>query len=196
MNFSSSKFLNNNKYKAIAFTILASLLVCGCHSKPQPSQIKPTPPLISKQTEEAPDSQAAPSSVKTPIKDSINAVIAKNSEIFPKDTKLNGMSLKKKVATLDFSPEFNKLATMGEGKESEAQQKLRGALAEFPSVHEMRVTVQSKPFQSQATDWSTPFPVRDSELNQDESNGNAMEMTPASDKKMKRGDGRVEGSPR
>jgi hypothetical protein len=53
------------------------------------------------------------------------------------------------------------LANMGDTTESHAQKQLRAALAQFPGIEKMHVTVQGKPFDSQTTDWTEPFPVRD-----------------------------------
>ena len=50
---------------------------------------------------------------------------------------------------------------MGDSVESEAQKVLREAVATIPTVEKMRVTVEGKPYESQMTDWNTPFSVRD-----------------------------------
>lgn len=196
MKYSHKYPMKQLKYITCCAAILVMSLAYGCNSKPLAVKSPISSPPIARQIDESPDSQPATSATKTPMKDSVTAVIAKNSDIFPKDTKLNGINLKNKIVTLDFSAEFNKLALTGEGKESEVQQKLRTALAKFPSVHKMCVTVDGKSFQSQATDWSTPFPVRDAELNSGESGENSMEMTSADASKLKKSGQSGEGSPR
>lgn len=81
--------------------------------------------------------------------------------VFPRGVKVLGIAVHEGEATLDFSQEFNGLTDMGESVESEAQQLLRKTLAVFPEIKTMRVTVEGRPFQSQATDWGKAFPVRD-----------------------------------
>ena len=74
---------------------------------------------------------------------------------------MESVSVRGGIAALDFSPEFNQLSNMGDSTESGAQKQLRAALAKFPEIKKMQVTVRGKPFDSQATDWTTPFPVRE-----------------------------------
>ncbi len=94
-------------------------------------------------------------------------LLAQQSEsdhpFIPKGTKLLSADFKDGVASLDFSREFSTLADSGDTVESQAQKALRRALARINGVEKMRVTVEGKPFESQATDWNTPFPVRDAE---------------------------------
>jgi hypothetical protein len=109
---------------------------------------------------------------KTPIQDAVKKMLADEAEgsktlygdaghsPFPRGTRLLSADLKDSVVTLDFSSEFSALANMGDTTESDAQKILRKTLAQFPNVQKMRVTVEGKPFDSQATDWNTPFPVR------------------------------------
>jgi hypothetical protein len=96
------------------------------------------------------------------VADAVRAAIKRHAESFPKGVSVARVTVTDGVATLDFSPEFNKLANMGDSTESHAQKHLRAAVAKFPGIEKMRVTVQGKPFDSQATDWTTPFPVRQS----------------------------------
>ena len=76
-------------------------------------------------------------------------------------------------------PEAARQAVLGPGREALGEAKgaesvylellkdrpndpgVKRTLAQFPTVKKMRVTVEGKPFDSQATDWSTPFPVRE-----------------------------------
>ena len=146
--------------------ILGVMVGWGCQQAPQ--NIPPAPAAVKapdidtvtkKPVEESPVS-------KTPLKDSVTKLLAEAEKEadspFPKGTRLNSVNLEKGVATLDFSKEFQALADMGDTNESQAQKRLQAALAAFPQVEKMRVTVDGKPFESQATDWNTPFPVRKS----------------------------------
>lgn len=106
-----------------------------------------------------------PSETETVIADAVNRVLARPSgqdgaNPFPRGTRLLTAHLELGVASLDFSSEFNALADSGETTESNAQKALRNALSSVPGIDKMRVTVEGKPFQSQATDWNTPFPVK------------------------------------
>jgi len=96
----------------------------------------------------------------TPVKEGIAQAIKQHASLFPKGVTLESVTVHASVAALDFSPEFNQLANMGDTTESHAQKQLRAALAEFPAIQKMTVTVHGKPFDSQTTDWTTPFPVR------------------------------------
>ncbi len=84
-----------------------------------------------------------------------------NNRPFPPGTALRSIIVRGHVATLDFNRAFASLANSGEATESEAQKLLRRTLARFPEIEQMRVTVEDAPFDSQATDWNTPFRVRD-----------------------------------
>lgn len=98
----------------------------------------------------------------TPIKDAVEkALLAGEGRTFPKGTRLVGVDLNDGTVTLDLSKEFNQLGDMGDSVESEAQKVLREALATVPTVEKMRVSVEGKPYESQMTDWNTPFSVRD-----------------------------------
>jgi spore germination protein GerM len=88
-----------------------------------------------------------------------------NSAPFPKGTQVVGVTVDAGVATIDFSKEFRALANAGDSTESEAMKALQAALAKFPAVQKMRVTVEGKPFDSQNTDWNTPFAVRSGATN-------------------------------
>jgi spore germination protein GerM len=95
-----------------------------------------------------------------PVATAVGETIKQHAGTFPKGVMLKSVTVKAGVAALDFSPEFNRLTSMGESTESGVQKQLRAALAQFPAIETMTVTVDGKPFDSQATDWTTPFPVR------------------------------------
>ena len=96
---------------------------------------------------------------KTPVRDALENAIAEHPQVFPKDTTVLGINLNRGVATVDFGPEFNRLASMGDANEGEAQKILRHALIPIKNIEKMRVTVQGREFNSPNTDWYTPFPV-------------------------------------
>src|SRR5262249_7808678 len=108
------------------------------------------------------------------VADAVNKLLAEEktpeglNSPFPKGTRLLSVSITDRVATLDFSKEFNQLADAGETTESMAQKALRKTLSHFYGVEKMRVTVEGKPFESQATDWGTPFRVEDDRMSQTE----------------------------
>lgn len=137
----------------------------GCRQNAPAPPANPAPPQNASRPATTETTETTPSS-KTPIKDALEKVIAQEAVdggLLPKDVKLRGIALHDGVATLDFSQEFNKLANMGDTPESQAQKLLRRTLAQFPEIEKMRVTVEGKPFESQATDWNTPFPVREAD---------------------------------
>jgi hypothetical protein len=82
------------------------------------------------------------------------------SSPFPAGTQLVGVAVDGSTVTLDFSSQFANLKSMGDTTESLAQSALRRALAKYGNLKTMRVTVEGKPYESDMTDWSTPFPVR------------------------------------
>ena len=155
--------------KRICFllSVLLVLLGSGCQNNPPPIQTNnPTPPIQASQP--PPTDPVTPPPSRTPIKDALEqrfaAAGAKGGHsAIPAGTRLLSINVKDGVAILDVSKEFNALADQGESVESKAQKELRATLAQFPEVHKMRLTVEGKPFDSQATDWNTPFPVRDGE---------------------------------
>lgn len=143
--------------------LLMAVALCGCQGTPSGAPAEgaaipaPAAPPVS-------DPQPVPpaSGGQTPIKEALTGLLTQTtSSPFPPGTQLIGVSVKEGVATLDFSKEFNALANSGDSVESAAQKSLRSTLAKFPHVQKMRVTVDGKAFDSQNTDWNTPFPVRD-----------------------------------
>jgi len=140
--------------------LLVAAALCGCHGAPPPAQpqvnIVPTPPPAKDPTP-VPPTPPAPSKVT----EAVNALLSQpGSSPFPKGTHLKSAVVTDGVAVLDFSKEFNALGNSGDSVESQAQKALQAALAAIPEVQKMRVTVEGKPYDSQVTDWITPFPVR------------------------------------
>lgn len=139
-------------------------LVVGCGHKQQTNATitPPTPAPAAPGPAVEPDA----SSTKTPVKNSLVALLeqdARGDHVFPSGVQVKSVTLVDGVVIIDFSHEFSELANSGETVESDAQHALRKALTKFTTIEKMRVTVDGKPFESQATDWNTPFPVRGSE---------------------------------
>lgn len=116
-----------------------------------------------KQVGDPPITPAAPvknESVASPIKQAIADTLDQNAKMFPPDVSVLDVSVEDKIARIDFNDKFDKLAEMGDTAESQAQKLLRATLAKFESIDNMSVTVEGRSFNSQHTDWFTPFPVR------------------------------------
>ncbi len=97
---------------------------------------------------------------KTPVRDTVQFAMDQHREMFPPNTEIQGITLTDGVATIDFSSEFNKITEMGDSNEGDVQRLLRRSLAVIKEIEMMRVTVDGHRFESQNTDWQTPFPVR------------------------------------
>lgn len=119
------------------------------------------------------------------VVDAVANTVKKHTSLFPKGVKVESITVRGGVAAVDFNAEFNKLANLGDTTEAHAQKQLRAALAEFPAIQKMTVTVQGKPYDSQTSDWTTPFPVR---LSEDEKS--AAADTPATEPVSSQGGGR------
>jgi spore germination protein GerM len=166
--------LNVRNYRIIAvlMVVIGVLLTCGivgCGHKTSPHtctdcDTSDLPPADAPKQAETPD--------KTPIKDALVTMLSKDVDgdrVFPAGVHINSVTLQDGVATVDFSHEFSQLANSGESVESAAQHALRSTLAQFTSVEKLRVTVEGKRFDSQATDWQTPFPVRETKREKSDS---------------------------
>jgi hypothetical protein len=125
----------------------------------------------------------------TPVLEAVRAEMKKHASSYPKGTVLESVTVHDRIAALDFSPEFNKLGSMGDSTESEAQKHLRHALAQFPIIVNMTVTVNGKPYDSQVTDWTTPFPVRQTLEEIDASKAASKESTSGGDPRQPQGGG-------
>ncbi len=153
-------------------TLLAmSLTLVGCGSRMETTTTTdtpaPNPNPTATRAAVVPPTQP-PVTPPTPIRDAVEkALSAGEGKIFPKGTTLKSADLNDGTVTLDMSKEFNKLGDMGDSVESAAQKTLREAVATIPTVEKMRVTVEGKPYDSQMTDWATPFSVRDTSKDND-----------------------------
>jgi len=147
--------------------LLLLTLGLGCRNNETPTPVNSAPPPV-QPNPSAPSKAASPTESQSPLKDALEQRLAQASlkgshSAIPAGTRLLSVNLEDGVATIDVSKEFNALANRGESTESRAQKELRALLAQFSTVKKMRLTVEGKPFDSQATDWNTPFPVRDSD---------------------------------
>ena len=151
------------RLRSFALTALGVLAMAGCHSPASsPPVTSPTPSVVTPiPTAPTPTVSTEPTT-HTPVRDALNDLLKSEAgqAVFPKGTRLRTVRVSRGVAVLDFSSEFNSLSTMGDSAESQVQHSLRETLASFPGVKKMRVTVEGKRFESEATDWNTPFPVR------------------------------------
>jgi hypothetical protein len=153
--------MTNRLRFALPCVILLGAALYGCHSEPVAAPVQAAPAPVAPVQKEAVVVPTAPGGM-TPIKDALTRLLAEQSSSpFPKGTRLIALDVKEGIAVLDFSKEFHALANSGDTTESMAMKALRSTLGEFPEVQKMRVTVEGKPFDSQNTDWTTPFPVRD-----------------------------------
>ena len=157
------------KLKCAAFAALLLIALTGCHNAQEPANptmastrtapTLPAPPLAQMHGSDGPpevrDAEQIEMAFNLASKDDKQGV-------FPKGVLLENVDIKENVATLNFSAEFNQVANMGETGESEVQKALIRIVAAHSGVEKMRVTVNRKPFDSQATDWNTPFSVRPS----------------------------------
>ena len=135
---------------------------CGKSSEaapPAPTAVTRSAPAASVPADNAPDRPDA--GADSGIKSEIETALEENkSGVFPKGVRLNSAEIKANVLTLDFNAAFNQVANLGDSGESDVQKELMRLAAQHSAVEKMRVTVNGKPFDSQATDWNTPFPVR------------------------------------
>lgn len=157
--------------KIFSVCILISLgILGGCgHSNQQSvsnqqSTAMTTPPSQPAPNQAVTTNNGEPSDTVAQVTSAVDTVISQQESatypFLPKGTKLKHAVVSQGTATLDFNSKFSALANMGDTTESQAQDALRQALAPITAVKKMSVTVDGKPFQSQMTDWTTPFNVR------------------------------------
>jgi hypothetical protein len=151
--------------RPLALPVVVCVIATGCAPKPAPPTVAAPPPVVQKPappTSPLPaapvDSHTAEEAAKSAIEKGIHS--EKYKVDFPQDTHVNSVTVDHGVAKIDFSAAFNKLADMGDTTESNAQKALRHMLADVPGIDKMAVSVEGKPFDSQTTDWSTPFEVK------------------------------------
>jgi len=103
-----------------------------------------------------------------PIAKTLDALLAASSDkksesAIPAGTTLVSLKLKNGLATVELSDDFNMLNKKGDTTQSLAQQQLRAALAQFPEIKTMRVTVDGKTFEDGHSGPWEDIPVRDDE---------------------------------
>ena len=145
---------------ALCLALVGIFAGTGCQktdSATAPPATAANAPAVAAEQTPAPSPPQPETTTPTPIKDALNTLFAKEAEDskspFPKGTHLLNIDLKGKTASVDVSKEFNELANKGESMEGLAQRKLCAALAQFPTVDTLRVTVEGKDYESQASDW-------------------------------------------
>jgi len=149
------------KAKLISAPVVGAMiwLAAGCQPAPQPQAgAGPTPGTTSTKPNGPPSVQEL-AGAATAL-DTVRTAVKRHSRLFPRGTTVESVTVVSGVATVDFSPEFNRLSNMGDSTESAVQKQLRAALSTVPLVEKMKVTVHGKPFDSQMTDWTSPFPVK------------------------------------
>ncbi len=158
------------KFKLAFLVCVAALALIGAGCQ-RPSvapgaaqaETPPAPPVAAQTGKTPVEANGEKKAVsQTPVRDAVDALMAREASdkgLFPVGTRLVSADVREGVATLNFSAEFSGLADRGETVESEAQKALQRALAPIAGVTKMRALVLNKPFESQATDWATPFSV-------------------------------------
>ncbi len=146
--------------------LLLGLGVNGCSPKPTPQnttpmdQAKSTRDKTGENNMAVTDAASEQNSIQSAIEKMLESEKKAAFSPIPKGCELRSAQVHGNVLTLDFSSEFNTLADAGDTTESEAQKKILASIRPFTGVEKLRVTVEGKPFNSQNTDWNTPFPVR------------------------------------
>lgn len=85
----------------------------------------------------------------------------KSDSAIPSGTRLVSVKVKGELATVDLSDDFNMLNKKGDTTQSLAQQQIRAALAQFPGIKSMRVTVDGKTFEDGHSGPWENIPVHD-----------------------------------
>jgi spore germination protein GerM len=100
-----------------------------------------------------------------PVAKTLEALLATGDEnntdsAIPPSTKLQSVKVDNGLATVDLSEDFKMLNKRGDTVQSLAQQQLRAALAQFPDIKKMRVTVDGKVFEDGHSGAWDDIPVR------------------------------------
>lgn len=141
-----------------------------------PGVVKPRPPETPEQTEIAVpvvvDNEFKLKTRKVklspggdPVAKTLEALLATGDEsntdsAIPAGTTLQSVKVKDGLATVDLSEDFKMLNKKGDTTQSLAQQQIRAALAQFPSIQKMRVTVDGKVFEDGHSGAWEDIPVR------------------------------------
>lgn len=152
---------NNRAFLYLPSALIALLAAAGCSRPPASSRPGAIQAPTAQKTGEADASPVAAQPVDAEqVQAAVSRTLQEHPSTFPKKVRLTSLVVRDRVAHLDFSAQFNGLSQMGDTTESHAQKLLRSTLAAYPGIDKMTITVEGKPFDSQMTDWSTPFPVR------------------------------------
>lgn len=160
-----------SKSRVLLACVAACCVMAGCNSSSSTTTTEQDAPEAKTTQQSAPSETSKPPETPTvppatPIRDAVEKAIREGEgRIFPKGTTVKSVDFHDGTVTVDFSKEFNKLGIMGDSVESEAQRTLRDAVATIPTVEKLSVKVEGKPFESQMTDWATPFSVRNTSDN-------------------------------
>ena len=150
------------------FALVGAAFVSGCQktdatapTAAPTASVTPAdePPVVPAATPSRAVSAASP----TPLRDALTSLFEReentSGSAFPKGTRLLNVDIKDKAALVDVSKEFDKLQNMGESNEGKVQKQMCAALAKFPNVDTLHLTVEGKDYESQAADWRS-IPVR------------------------------------
>ncbi len=160
--------MRNNRLYICTLISVGILGGCG-HNNNQSSTSQQPTAMTTPPTQSAPHQTVAANSdgqsdTVAQVTSAVDTLLSQQASAtypcIPKGTKLKHADVSKGIATLDFNSKFSAISNMGDTTESQAQQALQQALAPISDVNKMSVTVDGKPFQSQMTDWTTPFSVR------------------------------------
>jgi Sporulation and spore germination len=147
--------------QAAAVCVFVYSMAVGCQ-KPQAVTPPALPAPPGHQTPSPPPAPASNVTGSDKIKTDLEAMIeadASADHVFPKGVRILSIKVSEGAAYVNFSKEFSALANSGESTESAAQKMLRKVLAGEPGIERLSVSVEGHAFDSQATDWSIPFPV-------------------------------------
>ncbi len=182
----------NKRTPLVLLLVLAgSIFAVGCQKTDATTPTDATPAAVKQSDEPAivpppgttmPETTAPQTASATPLRDALNALFDHEnntaSSAFPKGTRLLNVDLKDKVALVDVSKEFNQLQNKGESNEGQVQKHLCAALARFPSVDTLHLTVEGKDYESQAADWRS-IPVRPQTDSSSSSSSSSTSSSPA-----------------
>ena len=156
------------RFRAAALICLACAGLFGCKSNSPAERAATVPHAPTTAGRPAPRPRR-PGSERTADNETVRDVVTETlkqpsleggNPPFPTGTRVRRVQIEDTTVTIDFNKKFDELKMMGESTESLAQRALRKALEPYSNLEKMRVTVDGKPFESEATDWNTPFPIR------------------------------------
>jgi spore germination protein GerM len=134
--------------------------------KPGPTQTEITVPTVENNEFKLTPKKVELTPGGDPVAKTVEALLAaanekKSDSAIPADTRLLSLKVTKGLAVVDLSDDFNMLNKKGDTTQSLAQQQLRAALAQFPEIKRMKVTVEGKTFEDGHSGPWEDIPVRD-----------------------------------